>query len=221
MNSNSSDEKSNFRIITTKEDHRKTSEILHEIANHDKEYIHIEELLAKLGDRGFGLILLVFALPNAIPFPIPGASALTGIPLLFLATQLALGKQKIWMPNFVAKRAIPMDKLRKIIHIGLKGLAHIEKISKPRLDKLTTCHYERLAGMIIFVLSFLMALPIPLGNFPLGLAITLLALAITEQDGLLMIIGWIASILALLFFFTLVNGYAWLLWEMLSKFLHI
>jgi hypothetical protein len=114
-----------------------------------------------------------------------------------------------------------MEKLRKIIHIGLKGLAHIEKISKPRLDILTTRHYERLAGMIIFVLAFLMALPIPLGNFPLGVAITVLALAITEQDGLLMIIGWIASVLALLFFFTLINGYAWLLWEMLSKFLSI
>lgn len=219
MDTNTPNIKSKLPTIVPKEkDCHKTSDILCEIAQYDKESISIGDLLTKLGDRGFGLILLIFAIPNAIPLPIPAASAITGIPLIFLAIQLILGKKKIWMPHFVAKRIIPMEMLRKVIHIARKGLSRLEKINKPRLDKLASFNHKRFAGLLIFILSVLMALPIPLGNFPLGVAITILALAITEQDGFLMVIGWVASVLALFFFFTLVNGYIWLLWEMVANF---
>lgn len=203
--------------VSIKDAHCKTSDILRKIADGSAATITIGSLSEKLGDRGFGLILLIFAIPNAIPLIIPGASAITGLPLIFLAAQLCLGRQKIWLPHFIAKREIKMAMLKKFVDIALPCLLKLEKISKPRVDMLTTPKFERIAGVIIVVLAFLIALPIPLGNFPLGVAITILALAITEQDGVLMIIGWISTILALCFLFALVNGYAWLVWQMISN----
>jgi hypothetical protein len=200
-----------------KDDHRKTSDILREIAHGSTATLTIGSLSEKLGDRGFGLILLIFAIPNAIPLIIPGASTITGLPLIFLAAQLCFGRQKIWLPHFIAKREIKMVMLKKFVDIALPCLVRLEKVSKPRIDILTTPKFERIAGIIIVVLAFLIALPIPFGNFPLGVAITILALAITEQDGVLMIIGWISTMLALCFLFALVNGYAWLVWQMISN----
>jgi len=202
-----------------KNGHRKTSDILREIAIGRNETFTIGSLSEKLGDRGFGLILLILAIPNAIPLPIPAASAITGLPLFFLAAQLCLGREKIWLPSFIAKREIKMAMLQKFVHIALPFLLRLEKISRPRIDTLTTPKFERVAGIIIVFLAFLIALPIPFGNFPLGIAITILALAITEQDGILMIIGWISTIVALCFLYALVNGYAWMVWKMISNFI--
>jgi hypothetical protein len=110
-----------------------------------------------------------------------------------------------------------MVMLQKFVNIALPFLLRLEKLSRPRIDVFTTPKFERIAGLIIVILALLIALPIPFGNFPLGVAITILALAITEQDGILMIIGWICSILAVCFIFALVNGYAWLVWQMVSN----
>ena len=43
-------------------------------------------------------------------------------------------------------------------------------------------------GLVCFVLSVILALPIPLGNIPPALAICLMALGILERDG-----GWIVA----------------------------
>lgn len=204
-------------VSSNKSGHCKTSSILREIASGSLEVVTIGSLSEKLGDRGFGLLLLIFAIPNAIPLPIPAASAITGLPLIFLAAQLCLGRQKIWLPHFIAKREIKMAMLKRFVDIALPFLLRLEKVSSPRINILTTPKFERIAGIIIVVLAFLVALPIPFGNFPLGVAMTILSLAITEQDGALMMIGWISTILALCFLYALVNGYAWLVWQMISN----
>lgn len=72
--------------------YRSTSDILHDVVGFHGETITIRDLSAQLGDRGFGLMLLLFALPNTIPLPIPGVSTLTSLPLIFFSAQLCLGK---------------------------------------------------------------------------------------------------------------------------------
>lgn len=196
--------------------HRSTSDILHDVVGFHGETISIRDLSAQLGDRGFGLMLLLFSLPNTIPLPIPGVSTLTSLPLIFFSAQLCLGKERIWLPNWLADRQIPMSSLRPLIHKSLPWLMKLEKAVKPRLDKITTRRFERLAGGLMLLLALLIALPIPLGNLPLGIAMAVLALAITERDGIVMITGWLFTIFALCYFAALISGYAWILWQLVS-----
>lgn len=196
--------------------HRSTSDILHDVVGFHGETISIRDLSAQLGDRGFGLMLLLFALPNAIPLPIPGVSTLTSLPLIFFGAQLALGKERIWLPHWLADRHIPMNSLRPLIQKSLPWLMKLEKVIQPRLDKITTRRFERLAGGLILVLALLIALPVPLGNLPLGIAMAVLALAITERDGIVMITGWLFTIFALCYFTALISGYAWVIWQLVS-----
>lgn len=196
--------------------YRSTSDILHDITCFHGEYITIRDVSAQLGDRGFGIILLLFALPNTIPLPIPGISTVTSLPLIFFAAQLFAGRERIWLPEWLADRHLPLNKLRSLIHKSLPWLVRLERFIKPRLDKITTRKFERLAGGLILALALLIALPIPLGNLPLGIAMAVLALAITERDGIVMITGWLLTILALCFFAALISGYVWILWQLFS-----
>ncbi len=109
-----------------------------------------------------------------------------------------------------------MSSLRPLIQKSLPWLMKLEKLVKPRLDKITTRSFERLAGGLMLILALLIALPIPLGNLPLGIAMAVLALAITERDGIVMITGWLFTIFALCYFAALISGYAWVIWQLVS-----
>lgn len=197
--------------------YRSTSDILNEITGFHEESITIRDLYAQLGDRGFGLMILLFALPNCIPLPIPGISTLTCLPLIFIAAQLCLGRERLWLPAWVSDRRIPMATFKPFIQKNLVWLVRLEKWVKPRLDVLTTRRFERITGGLILVLALMIGLPIPLGNLPLGIAMTTLALAITERDGYLMISGWLFTIFALCFFTTLISSYSWIIWQLISS----
>ncbi len=203
--------------VHCKSNHRATSDILSEIAHEQRALLSLKDLCDRLGDRGFGLILLLFALPNTIPLPIPGVSTLSSPIMMFFAVQLCLGRQKIWLPDWMGKREIPMAKLQPFLHKALPWLLRLEKYIKPRLDALTGRTSERLAGILIMVMLCLLILPIPLGNLPPGLAVAIVALAITEQDGILMIIGWLVTFIALVYMLFLITGYAWVAWQAISN----
>ena len=62
----------------------RTSDLLANYARHlNGERVTLGELVALLGNRSFGLLLLLFALPNLVPLP-PGSSTVFGLPLLLL-----------------------------------------------------------------------------------------------------------------------------------------
>jgi hypothetical protein len=196
--------------------YRSTSDLLYQLACHDDKVITIGNLSSNLGERGFGIIILLFALPNAIPLPIPGISTLTSIPLIFFSAQICLGREVIWLPRWLAQKQLPMNYLRPCLHKSLSWLKKLERIIKPRYDRLTTRSFERFAGVLMLILAILIALPIPLGNLPLGIAMAVLALAITERDGVAMITGWLFTIFALCYFVALISGYAWVIWQLVS-----
>ena len=65
----------------------------------------IGDLANSLGERAFGALLFIFAVPNAIPMP-PGTSAILGLPLVILTWQVLMGRQVLWLPEVVRKRRI-------------------------------------------------------------------------------------------------------------------
>lgn len=196
--------------------HQRTSQILHDIALRCDHRWTVGDISAALGKRCFGLMLLIFALPNAIPLPIPGVSTLTSLPLIFFAAQLALGRDTVWMPRWLANRSIAGDRLKLFLLRAIPWLAKLEKCLKPRLEHIGGRFSHRIGGALIVLLACLIALPIPLGNLPLGIAITALALAVTERDGWVMITGWLLTVFALVYFIFLIAGYSWLLWQALG-----
>src|SRR5262245_14056215 len=86
----------------------RTSTLLRDfIATQTEPRVTLGALRDALDDRGFGVLILFFALPNLVPVNIPLLSALLGVPLVLLAAQLAYGRHKPWLPDWLARQSFP------------------------------------------------------------------------------------------------------------------
>ncbi|GGB06616.1 ABC transporter permease [Brucella endophytica] len=159
-----------------------------------RERISIQDMLSAMGDRAFGPLMLLFALPNLLPTP-PGTSAVLGIPLIILAAQLMLGR-KPWLPAVIGNRSLPRSNFAALLERAGPWLARAERLVKPRLAMLVTPPAEYAIGALCFILAIILALPIPLGNILPALAICLFSFGILERDGVWVIAGFIASLVS-------------------------
>jgi len=177
---------------------RKTrlSDMLTAIAADDsRERISIADLLASMDNRAMGALLLIFALPNVLP-SLPGTSGVLGLPLVYLSSQLMLGRLP-WLPRFIANRSLARQDFANLVDRAEPWLARTERLLKPRLTLLVHEKAERLIGVLTLILSVILLLPIPLGNMLPALAISLFALGLMERDGVWVIAGTVVSTAAI------------------------
>lgn len=149
-----------------------------------------------MGDRAFGAMMLIFALPNILPLP-PGTSAFLGAPIVLFSGQLALGYRRPWVPRWLAARSMTSADFRAIVERILPVMERGERLLHPRLMMLTARPAEQLLGALCFILAVVLALPIPLGNLLPGLSISIIALGLIEHDGLAIVVGVVIGVVSL------------------------
>jgi hypothetical protein len=175
-----------------------TSKLLVNILQqHQEEKVTLKDVLRGMGDRAFGPALLICAIPEVLPLPIVGVSAILGIPLMLVSGQLFLGFKRVWLPKWIGNFSFERKFLEKAIFKALHYLKKLERIIKPRWQFMSSPIAKRLLGLLLLVLGVVIALPIPFGNFLPALAIVIISLGIIEKDGLVIAIGAISSILIL------------------------
>ena len=167
--------------------------LTHILEEHAGDRLTLGELSARLRDRTWGGMLLIFAAFNLLPLP-PGTTTITGLPLIIITAQLAVGRSRPWFPRKLDQRGIATKSLSRIAAKIAPWEARIERIFKPRLYGLTSHRAARVIGLVGLALSIILWLPIPLGNHVPALALTLFALALIYRDGLLVILGAIATV---------------------------
>jgi hypothetical protein len=176
---------------------RSASDVLLELVRaFPRERISIQDLIDGLGDRSWGFTLLLFGLLSAIAI-IPFLATVAAVPLLFFGLQMFLGYRTPWLPGFIAKRDLARADLEAVLVRGKPFMARIERICRPRLTFLINRSSERVLGLLVFVLATIIALPGPFTNFPPGMAIVFMSIAIIERDGLMLLVGLITSVIAL------------------------
>jgi len=184
---------------------RRLSVILKEIVDAPStadERITLGNLIESFGNRAFGALLFIFAIPVALPIAIPGISAVLGAPLLFLSWQLMRGREQPWLPDVMRNRSFRrLDFARMLVRV-LPTICRIECLVGPRLIWLTNRRGEQIIGFFAFVLSVVLFLPIPFGNTVPALAIAMMALAILERDGVAAIAGALVGLAGI----TVVSG---------------
>lgn len=149
-----------------------------------------------LGNRSFGFLLLLFALPNTLPIiGIPGVSTLTGIPLAIIALQMMMGLPEPKLPTWVAERSLHRDDFRRIVDAMAPWLRRLERLTRPRWLGVTGLASERWLGAFCLMLALVLALPIPLGN--LAPAVALIALGLIEKDGIFVALGFVVGVSSL------------------------
>lgn len=182
--------------------------VAHIIEEHGEERLTLSHLSALLRDRMWGGLLLTFAAINILPLP-PGTTTITGIPLILLSAQMVIGRTRPWFPKKFDQRGVTKAELRKLLEKLLPWERRVERVFKPRMTPLTNHRGARVIGLVSLLLSIILWLPIPLGNHTPALAMILFALALIYRDGVLVMLGALATIASVvLVSFTL--GAAWL-----------
>lgn len=159
------------------------------LEQHPGDEIRLRDLLDELGDRAFGPTLLICALPEALPLPIPGISALVAMPLMLVSGQLVLGFQQPWLPNQLLDHPLKREHCGQIINAAIPFLKNLERFVEPRWSLFTSPAAERGVGVMVLFLSFIIALPIPFGNMLPAIVIVLICLGLVEKDGLVIAIS--------------------------------
>lgn len=156
-----------------------------------EERITLQALMEQFRERAFGVLLFAATLPAFIPLPF-GVGAIAGPLVMLVGTQLLLAFHTPWLPAFLRRRGPRRETFGRFMKRAGPWLAKLERLVRPRWQILTL-HPAALAisGLLLVALGFLLALPIPLTNYPFGLLLTLFCVALIERDGVLMTVAWV------------------------------
>lgn len=176
----------------------RTSHRLAALAALPVERVSLADVLGVLGERGFGLLLLLLTLPNAVPIPAPpGVSLILALPLMLVAAQMAMGFDHPRLPQRVMRLSMPQARLAELLRRAAPLLERLERHLRPRHGVLTGRRAEPGLGVLCLLLAVVMSLPIPMGNAPVAWSLIVIALGLLERDGLFTLAGIVAGVLAI------------------------
>lgn len=149
--------------------------------------VTLEETLGAMGPRAHGCALLLLALPDALPLPIPSLSAVLAIPLVLVTLHLAAFGTGRALPSRLCGLALPAGLVRTLRDRVAPLLGRAERLSHPRWQPLAG--RERLLALVCLYLAAVLLLPIPFFNTPPAVCLALLALGMVQRDGVLVMAG--------------------------------
>jgi hypothetical protein len=164
---------------------------LHETAPAD--YFTLGWLMDRLQKQSFGLIMLLLAIVAIAP----GISIVGGLLLLIPAFQMIAGRSAPIFPRWIANRSLPTKHLGAVVQRAISVLKFLERVVRPRFPtppELT----KRVVGLFVALLcARLLLMPIPLSNILPAVLIALISLGYLEDDGALLSIGLLATVVVL------------------------
>ena len=195
-------------------DTRPFSQVIEDIGVKDDPKLYLGELVNAFGERGFGALMLFFGLLSVAIGIIPGTTTILGAPLILMGLQLAIRQDQLWLPRWALKRWIDRETYRAGVSRVLPRLRKMERLSKPRLEVMTSEVSEVLIGIATVLLAVILVLPLWGGNLVPALIISTFGFGLLQRDGLAILIGWSAialiGVAALIF---------WLAWTWVSPYL--
>lgn len=162
----------------------------------DEGDVEIGHATEAFGSRSYGPFLIVIPLIDISPVGgIPGLPTAMALIIFLIAAQIALGREHLWLPGFIARRTVSADKVRTVADKSRGFARFLDRWFHGRLPKLTQGPFVRIAGVLVMLLCF--AVP-PLELLPFAttapmVAILAFGLALMVRDGVLMIAAFVLS----------------------------
>jgi hypothetical protein len=179
--------------------------------NIENDHISLSEIVALHGTSTLGAILTLLAIPSLIPSM--GVGWVLSLGIMAVATAMLLGREEVYLPRRVKNVKIRRDLAAKL----LRGLAKVYgwtgKIARPRLGILTQRTAKRWLAIKVFIMAFIIFLPIPAGNTMPAIPLVILGPALIFSDGIGVLIALVAAVLALIATSAFVGSMLWVAWQ--------
>jgi len=164
------------------------------------------------GKEGHYLLIFFFILPFLQPIPLLGLSTPFGLIIAAVTYFAAMGKPPM-IPAKWASKELPGSTVLKIAESSEKVVEKLSSFIHPRLSFLFMRPYKNLNSGILIVNAILLALPLPIpfSNAMPAWAVLFQALAHLEEDGALIILSYIQTLVCVIYFVALGLGANFLL----------
>jgi len=155
----------------------------------EDETVTLGELRDRLARRGFGLLMIVLALPTLIPVLPPGSAAVIGLLYVLLSLQMLFGKDEPWLPARLGRYRLSAKAITALRKRGIPFLQRIERFSRPRLLPIDDRIASRGVAVIVLLLGIVLVPPFPFLNTLPALAVLIMGVGLLNRDGLFIAIG--------------------------------
>ena len=164
--------------------------------------VTLGELVDRLARRGFGLLMIVLALPTMIPILPPGSSAVIGLLYVVLAIQMLIGLDQPWLPLRARRYRLSSRAVIALRHRGVPVLRRIERYSRPRPIFVDDRIVARAVALAVLVLGIVLFFPLPFLNTVPALAVLLLGVGLLNRDVVFLLAGFLltASVVLIIVF---------------------
>ncbi len=160
--------------------------------------VSLDQILDAVGRRSFGPLLVVAGLIVLAPVigDIPGMSTIMGVFVAMVAVQIVLGRDHVWLPQWMLQRSVQSSRLAKPISWLRKPARWIDGLTRPRLQALVGGMASRVVAGICLGVAAVMPLMevVPFSANAAGLVLVVFGLALIASDGLMALIGAIVSV---------------------------
>lgn len=161
--------------------------------------VTLRELLGYVGEQGLLVFCAVLAAPFLLPVSLPFMSTALGLPMLLIGFAVTMNRVP-WLPERLLDHALPSATVQQVLTRFSRWAERVEHLIRPRMLGLTGSPAINVlnGGLLLLSVLLLMApLPlVPFANTLPGIAIMLLALGMAERDGIVLLCGYLVTLLS-------------------------
>ena len=165
--------------------------------------ITLRRLLVLVGEHGLLFLCALLTIPFLIPVSIPGVSTVFGAAIILISLGITTNRMP-WLPDRLMDRELDAVKLSGILRRGANVVAKVEAYIRPRMGAITDgAVASRVNGLALIFSGVLLMAPlglIPFSNTLPAFAILLLAVGMSQRDGLVVIAGYAMIVATLVYF---------------------
>jgi hypothetical protein len=153
----------------------------------DDGQVSVAQVMATLGARSFGPLLLVPGLIGISPIgAIPGLPAVMALIVFLVAAQILIGMDHAWLPGALLRRSMAGNRLRRACYAIAPTARFVDKFLRPRFTVLTRGPFlMAIAALVLIVATVTPVIElVPLAGIVPNAAIVAFGLALTAHDGI-------------------------------------
>jgi len=164
----------------------------------EDETVTLGELRDRLARRGFGLFMIVLALPTLIPILPPGSAAIIGLLYILLSLQMLFGKDEPWLPKRMSRYRLSARAIAALRTRGIPFLRRVERFSRPRPIRLDDRVVSRGVALVVLLLGVILLTPLPFLNTLPALAVLFMGIGLLNRDRVFIAAGLLLTVVVLL-----------------------
>jgi len=183
----------------------RTSDVLFALADRASTAdVSLRDLTERLGDRTFGMLLMLVAIFSVVPL----VSLIAGLLVASLGVQMGLGMNHPWIPGRILDRRLPSSRVRNALLVFAPRVRSMERYIRPRWQFSEAPIVDRINGIVIALLGLIIMLPLPLTNLPSAFIVIVMGMGLMERDGLIQISAASIGVVAIMLVPGLISGFS-------------